>query len=459
MSNPVPVPLQFATKLASHKSGPLTAELAQNLYLEKAPDGSKFPFVLLGTPGTSLFATLNDGPVRGMAQMGNYLWVVSGDTLFRLSEDGTVLTIGTVGGSGHATLAHNGTTLWVGSTNGLYAADSSSIIQLDTFPVCGVTYQDGFLLVAQSQSQFWYTSTVDDGTSLNGAFTSADAFSDNLTGLVSFNRQVYACKEKSIEIYYNAGAADFPFSRTQVVERGVLSGASLAKAQTMLFFLGDDRKVYRMASYTPEIISDHVIAYLIDQQVSPQTASGFCYEQEGHLFYVLSFTTLTLVYDAATGLWHKRQSLNEDRWTREWHTRIEAWGKHFVGDCETGAVYEMDVDLYTDAGTGIQRRAISQPIWNNGRRVIVDELVLDIETGLAGATDTEPQIALDWTTDGGRTWSNEVRRGFGLEGEYDKQVRWFRCGGYRSRSFRITTTANVPTRIAGAYIRAEQLTV
>lgn len=62
------------------------------------------------------------------------------------------------------------------------------------------------------------------------------------------------------------------------------------------------------------------------------------------------------------------------------------------------------------------------------------------------------QVMLRMSNDGGKTWGNEQERTVGAIGEYQKRVRWNRCGQSRRRVFEVSVTDTIPWRILNAYL-------
>lgn len=458
MSSSRVIPIQFGTRLATHVSGPLTQELLENLYLELAPPGAKSKYILLGTPGLAPFCQPASGMVRGLEVMGPYVYAVIGQALYQVDEFGASVEMGTIDGSARVSMANNGTHLWIASETKTYWANiDDGVNEHSGFMFHSVFYQDGYLIgVAHDQS--WWLSGLDDATTIDGLdFTTADAKPGLNVGGLSSNRLPLIFKTDSIEAYYNSGAAAFPFTRSQVIEKGCLSGRSIAQGDEYVFWLGNDLKVYAMRGYSYSEISDETAIRIIEAEASPETGYGFCYQQDGHTFYVLTFSGVTLVYDLKTQLWHKRRSADLGNWRVSSHVWVERWKKHIVGDYSTGDIYTLDMETYDDNGDTITRRAQGAPIWSNGQMFRVDEFDLDIESGvgLIVGQGSDPQVILDWSSTGGRTWSNELWRSFGQVGQYDLPVRWHRLGIHRQFTPRITITDPVPVRISGAYARIE----
>jgi hypothetical protein len=89
-------------------------------------------------------------------------------------------------------------------------------------------------------------------------------------------------------------------------------------------------------------------------------------------------------------------------------------------------------------------------------RVTVDALVADFETGVgnAVAAGDDPQVMLQVSRDGGRTWGAEMQLPLGKIGEYEKRVEQRRLGTARDFVFKLRITDPVKRVLAGLGIRA-----
>ena len=86
------------------------------------------------------------------------------------------------------------------------------------------------------------------------------------------------------------------------------------------------------------------------------------------------------------------------------------------------------------------------------------DLQLDIEAGVgldAGVTPgATPQLMLQWSDDGGHTWSHEHWVVAGPIGEYRYRALWRRLGRSRDRVYRIRQTDPVKTAWIDGVIHA-----
>lgn len=142
-------------------------------------------------------------------------------------------------------------------------------------------------------------------------------------------------------------------------------------------------------------------------------------------------------------------------------------GDHRKGRYATGALYFYDQSNYTEAGIPITRTRVTPHISNSLKRIKYVSLQIDYQSGTTTYDPGNPNIlatpnpkveslvGLQYSDDGGKTWSNQRFVSLGFQGEYKKRVIFYRLGMSRNRVFRITDTNNCYTNISGAEITLE----
>jgi len=310
-----------------------------------------------------------------------------------------------------------------------------------------------------------------------------------------------------VEVWYDAGLADFPLSRIQGAfnEVGCVAPYSVAKLDNTLFWLGTDARgqgiVYRANGYQAVRVSTHAIEYAIAQYGNISDALAYTYQQEGHAFYVLNFPSAnaTWVYDVSTQAWHERAGFVDGQFTRHRsNCQCNFGGTIIVGDYENGNIYAFDLDVYADNSQPQKwlRSWRALPTGKNDlKRTAHHSLQLDAESGVGlpgidpldffGSLLTEdgnflitedgvyievttptvqganPQVMLRWSDDGGHTWSNEHWASMGATGEYGRRIFWRRLGmtmKLRDRVYEISGTDPVKIAIMGAELIASGTT-
>jgi hypothetical protein len=452
--------------LAQHSyedaSKPLSAQECINLYYRPAPPETKSQGALYGTPGLKLFADIGSGRIWGMHEMGGLLYVVAGDNVYTVNSSGGANDLGTVGTvSDVVIMDDNGTHVIITlEEGGGWLADASSLTQITDvdFPsVSSVTVLDTYAIYTKLNTTNYILSALNDATAYDAAdISSAEESPDLLVRAFANHGELWLFGERTTEVHINTGTGDFPFVPQQnaAMQRGCAAKRSVAGEDNTLFWLGDDRIVYRADGYTPKGISTRAIETAIQGYTTVSDAESFIYTQNGHKFYVLTFPTelVTWVFDIYAEKWHQRQSFEEGRWRATGHTFI--YSKNLVGDFETGKIYELDLDTYTDNGTLIQRVNVLPVVFDNDKRIIFSNLKVDFDSGVGLNTGqgSDPQCMMSYSDDGGMTFGNEHWRTIGAIGVYKARSVWRRLGISRQRVFKLVVTDPVRVVITAAYI-------
>jgi hypothetical protein len=320
-----------------------------------------------------------------------------------------------------------------------------------------VEFVDNYLLFREPDSGRFFGAGVGSATDFDAlSFATAEANPDNLNGMKADHRQVILTGRKSVEIYENTGIAGFPFERAinGYVEQGCLNGKTLQKIDNTVFWLADDYTVRRLDGITPVRVSTHGIEQAIfDTTVS--TASAFTYAQDGHLFYVLSFTEGTFIYDATTGEWHERQSYGTNSWKIRHHA--QAFGLELVGDAYSNKIGYISPTTYDEFGEIQRMEWTYQPVYASGRRAFHDRLEIVLETGVGLTTGqgSDPQVMLDYSDDGGLTWVSLPNRSLGPVGKYETRVTWHNLGSSRQRVYRAAVSDPVKITVTDSLLEVK----
>ena len=480
----------------------LDAQRAINLYPETALQTSESQIALIGTPGLSApLVTLANSPVRALWAGNGRLFAVGGNHFYEISPNtGAVLTdygamAGDAGGISDlrapCQVVANGTQLLVMNSvsQQIYNANSVGPAMNSVFNGVALEYLDGFYVaiatgasLAGSNPNQINTSALGDGTSWPGlAVALRTGSADLTTQLAVVNEQLWIFGQKRIEVWYNAGTSPFPFARIQgaTIDQGLLAPFSVVKLDNTLFWLGSDDRgvavVYRANGFQPERVSNHAIEQLI--QYSGAIGAGinaFGYQEDGHTFYVLNLAGANsghgaaVVYDLTTKMWHERYFYNVGTLEvpraycfASVNSTAGAGGGtptalNFVGDRNTGAIYQMGLQYTNDNTTAIQRIRTAPHLSDKRRWVKYRSLEIVADIGTAAMT-------LSYSNDGGKTYGTLARsdattagmnnQGTGSNLPTAKRYRWWQLGRSLQRSFKVTILdANNPIRLIEATV-------
>lgn len=455
--------LPIATKSAPSRSRALSAERVVNMVAEMQPEGAKSPVALFSSPGLTSFASVGTGPIRGMHVMDGTLYVVSGSGVYRVLANGAASLIGSLAStSGTVYMVNNGTQILLVDNPTGYVLTSTTLTAIsDTdFPGAATcAYLDGYGIFNDPDTgRFYITGLLDFSTIDALDFATAESSPDDILRVFVDQSYLWLFGSETTEVWANTGAADFPFQRQPgtVLDRGTAAAGSVSKLDRSVWWLGDDRIIYRSNGFSPLRVSTHAIEQAIAGYATVSDAEAFSYTLDGHAYYVLSFPTeaATWVYDASTERWHERDSRASSISLGRWRAQnyVTAYGKHLVGDYTAGTVWEMSTSVYAEGSESLVKLIQFPPLYAEGKRAFMSSLEVDMEVGvgLTSGQGSDPQIMLQWSDDGGNTWSNEHFRDIGAIGEYRTRVTWERLGSFRQRTIRLSVSDPVRCVIYGA---------
>ena len=432
---------------------------------------------LIGTPGLTLLQTIGSGPIRGVwYTTTGVLYVVSGNTLYSVTSAWVATSIGTLlTFSGQVGMADNGFYLVVvDGVNGYYVdftipGTLTQITDLNWLGSNVVAYMDGYFIFCAPKSAEFYLSDLNAVTFNAPANTAKNGFPDNISAIVSNNRNLWLFGEVTTEVWFDSGDNLNPFQYISgsMLSYGCAATYSPAVLFNTVFWLGQDTSgsgmVFMANGYSPKRISTHAVELAFQSYSTISDAIGFTYQENGHQFYILTFPTAnaTWGFDCETQMWHERAYLNQGQLQRH---RANCYtyafnSVHLVGDYANGNIYQMSSSVYSDNGAAILRQRVTPHMSKDMVRIFHSSLQLDLETavGLDGIQQgTNPQAMLDWSNDGGHTWSNQMWSTMCKIGNTTDRVIWRRLGHSRNRVYRVSISDPVKVVMIGAEIEVEQ---
>jgi hypothetical protein len=459
--------IPFATQDYVSQSLPVSSQQMENCYAEKEPQDAKSPVAIFQAPGITSFATLGSGPIRAIQVMGGVPYVLSGGTLYSVSSSGVgTVQGGQISGSGFVPSSNNGTqVMFVNGVHGYVWAQNTGF-QTVTDPnfhaANSITFFDNVFVLNNISNNQWYISNSLDGTTYNGlAFAAAEVSPGFVLGIVNQQENLLLFCTNHTETWYDAGTPIFPFQRIDgaTVERGCAAGLTAIKEDNSVFFLGDDLVFYRLDNFIPRRVSTHAQEDSWRSYSVVSDAYAFSFTYEGHKFVVLTFPSAnaTWIFDISTNLWHVRKSRDQfgNSYGR-WRVSCVAncYNKILVGDAYSGQVGFLDKTVFTEYGNTMVSKMVAPSINQDRKRVYHSNFELDMETGVGNTVDpgSNPQVMLDWSDDGGRTYVNpQTWRTLGKIGAYKTRVRWPGIlGTSRDRRYRVQISDPVPRIVIAA---------
>jgi hypothetical protein len=447
-----------------------------NLYMERNPQDSPFPFTHYPMPGLRLLATAPQAVCRGAYKASNGdLFMVYGSGVYYVSPSYVFTSIATVNqATTPVSMKDNGTTMLIvdGSSRGtavtLATHAAATITQESFYGGDAIAEVDGYFILNRPGTNQWYISAPFDTTFDALDFAAKTGYSDTLVTVIATRREIYLMGEQTVEVWFNEGNTDFTFGRMPgvFIEHGCLAKYSVATMDGSIFWLSRDQiggfMVMRTQQYMGIRVSTHAIEQEIAKYSTVTDAVGYCMQLNGHNMYVLKFPTAnkTWVYDMSTDQWNEWLSVIDNNGTLAEHRGYgyAFWnGLSIIGDSNNSNLYALDLDTYTENGTEIIRLRSFPHIVHDSNRVMYRELVVDMESGngddAALVDGLEPQVSLRWSDTRGASWGNPVVASLGATGEYLTNIQYQRLGVARDRVFEVSWSFPLKTALNGAYIQ------
>lgn len=427
----------------------------------KKTDGGKYPFTLIGTPGTPFFLELPTYPVLQQFKSKGRSFAVTPTKLYEVFTDGTYAELGTVDLQGiRVNMESNGLQLvMVDGIKGFYYDFAGMTITEFSgggwYPAATVSYLDGYFIFDRVDTGQFFISDLNSITLDPLNIATAEGQPDNLVACVVDHREAFMFGTDTIEFWYNSGDPDFPLERNQgaFVEKGCAARYTIAKQNNTIYFVGSDRRVYRMDGYWPVPISNkQVEATLNDVDLSD--AFAYAYEEEGQLYYILTIpkSNVTWSYDTDLNQWSIRQSFQFGRHVGNCVSEFE--GLTLIGDFQNGRIYDFSNKYYQDDQDPIVREFILPTVFSGRSFFDINSLELDMSSGIGTniGQGKNPTALLSYSKDAGKTWSEWKEASIGMQGQYLTRVKWNRFGTGRSFDFKVRISDPIPIDIGGAWI-------
>jgi len=454
--------IRFGTGAYQSRSKPISSQQMVNCYLEVAPPGSKSPVAVIPSYGIGDWCTVGTDTTvgtRGGIVVNGVPYVVVGRNLARISAGKTATILGSIPTTDLVSMAGDGTNIAVASNGALYLYNGSTVSPISDpdFPGASwVGFLDGYFPVIEPNSgRFWINETPYVPTNWNALdFVTAEGAPDDLLWGVISQRELYAFGRETTEVFYNSGDADSPLRRTDsgFIELGLMSAGAAAKTDSGIYLLANDGIAYRLSGYEPGRVSSHAMEKAIEDYAD-KSCRVFPFTEGGHKMVAFRFATATWVIDLSTQLPHERRSTGYSRWRPQ--LALNAFNRTLVGDAESNRIGVLDAESFEEWGEPLRSSCAAPSIAEENRYLFHSSLELQFEQGVGTLETPNPQVMLDWSDDGGRTWSSEHWRSLGAMGAFKSRAVWRRLGRSRDRVYRFAITDKVRRNLVQAIWEGE----
>lgn len=448
------------------KDWALDCQRTVNLYPQVVESGNA-PQVaaLLCTPGlVKRFEFKN--VIRGLFALTDFMLVVAGNALFKVDKNERIKEIGEISGDDLVSFADNSLHIMIVSDNAYrFDIKKESLAKLEITNESGflgagdVTFLDSrFVWSIPNSGRMQWSNLLETKTDAL-SYATAEAKSDNVVRTIANNGQLWLIGERTTEIWNSTGSNDLPFQRMSgaYIPTGCAAKDSVCQFGGALIWLTQTEhgqsQIVMTEGYQVKRISNHAIEADISNYDSVDDAYSFSYQQDGHAFFVITFPSVkkTWCYDASTQMWHERAWYNPSTFMNEHHranTHCFFNSEHLVGDRENGLIYRLCPDCRDDNKQMILRERTTPVINPHLQKLIFDELEIKMQVGQMD--NTKPLVMLDWSDDGGKTWSRVYQQNLGGIGKFSSRVSFRRLGQSLNRVFRLKMSDAANLVILGA---------
>lgn len=447
------IELPFTNGFYKSRSRPQSSQVCVNWQ----PADSESPTLsnsnLFATPGLYEAVGDLDGIGRGSHSFNGVLYVVYGETLYKITRtdgpDGTDeysrSSIAFIPGTGQVRMAStaNQLVIVVPDVAAIFY-DGTTIDDLHLkanfmSPVRDVIQINSYFLFCQSGTNWIFHSALNDGDTYSALDRWQVTQINETMGLIDYRGQAYVMGEHVTVPFAGRSSLQFAF---QVIPNGIIDcGLAGVHAKTLFrgsyIFLGGgvnaEQQVWLMSGSSPVPISSEPLDYIVQNQHPDIVRSSLMmrHSQDGAELLCFRIGDYCFVYDLVAGRWHERrsripygQSYIDAPWRVNSITQI--YNKVFVTDSAEGVLGIIDDQTTTEYGINIFRRIVTQPFTSLGLRQRAWSLEAYFDVGY----EEGDNLQLRYSDDGGFTWSDWVSRSLGAIGQYGRRVVFDRLGSF-----------------------------
>jgi len=408
----------------------------------------------------------------GFGVTGLYSWAAQdqliatiGEKVFRITEDGTATDI-----TGTGTPQLNGKMTWAdfGTDDLLFAANGGQIIQIPNSgttqfiadvdaptTVSHVAVLNRKLLAKNGNDGRFDWSNADAPTTWSGSFATAEGAEDGLKGLYVADERIWLPGNRTTERWRDTGASDinnaFVAESQQYIQRGVASTYAPAYCLNTWYWLDEFGNIVRLLGNTPEVLPRQnpqgLTSFL--QTFDFSDGVGHFLPIDGRYYYIVNFEKAkkSIYYDIQLDRWGELSYWNSltaenNLFKGSVFAFFPEWNAVFMGDRQTGKIYKMSANLFTDDGAlkrVVYRSAYmdrGSEDWKQSHR-ITGRMKRKNVTSDPGNLE----LMVRYRDDGEVQWHEQTIDMFDVNG-YD--IRWEvrQLGQYYARQYEFVVTAD-----------------
>lgn len=439
----IPFPVSTAPGAKSQESGGRII----NGYVEELGDQAPSKAVVRRMPGLLNWGTSANAGFRGAFINNGVLYVAkSGKLESYTSAGGAANFVGNLIGTKRGFFAANNNATpdkcFVDPDTNVYTFTPSTTTSGWPDPNLpapnSVDMLDGYLVFTIADGRFFATGL--NSTSVNAlSFGRAQAKPGGLTRVVNWGGRILVLGPIDTEVWTDQALVPFPFARSQVIPRGIAGPHCIAGHENGFsrgpIWVGEDNTVVALNGYTPQKISPPDLDSLIEAVSDKTTLEATAFMSHGHAFWQLSCPAWTWILDISTSQWFNSDSYLVTRSRRS--GAISAFNLWLTGDTQTGNIQRITETASDELGSPLRLRIESGPVQDFPSGAVIGRADFYFATGVGIATgldpqQTDPDVEISWSDDGGVTWSNPLLRKLGRQSTPTQLISLVSCTGRSS---------------------------
>lgn len=432
-----------------------------NGYAIKAEQGARGPLVWKRSAG--LRETVSDitghSHCRGLIEVSGTLLTVLTDRVYSVTESSEVFTstnLGALSGSDNVTIARNNAAtpnivancdaglfnLFVGGPPTSFAdGDMPSLTS-----ICGV---NGYLIGTTGAGFLWSTG-LNAVTVASNANEQVQVCPHGLLRGIFYRDEFFAWGPDGAAVYEDAALSPFPLSYKKIfIPVGLIGTHAITGFENggpgVLVWVAPDYTVRQLNGYKADIISNESVSSAIKAASDRSLIEACVYTDSKNAFAVFtSPDEWSWEVNLSTGAWSEKESYGRSDWRGR--KSVFAFDRWMIGDDLTGKLAAIDNTYkkeYSDALIWMLRSG-PNPQYNTRDGLEFD---LTAALGLASGADpieTNPVAMIRYSVDGGYTFSNELTRALGAQGQGDRRVIINRLGMLKAKGLVVELSISDP---------------
>jgi hypothetical protein len=441
-----------------------------NTYAVKTEQGAPTPIKWVRSPGArELIEVTTYTGFRGFIEINaTVILAALEDRVVSITKSGALYSqadLGALSDAGLVTIAKNAAAtpdIVAVTENGAFnlftGSAPTNFADADLPQPNSVSYVKGYLTFSIADGRIFCTDL--NAVTVNSlSFTTAPG---PLLRGVGYRDQFFAFGADFCQVYADRGLSPFPLELQTTIPIGLagthaVAGWELGFTGTLAWVAQDDR-CYKLNGLSPEAFSTEDVSRDIGATPDKSVLEASVYMSNGNAFWALTRPGFwTWEYNLTTQAWNERKSYGLNCWRIS--RTVKAFSAWLAGDRASGSLFEISATTYREGADPLVFEVTSGAVAAFPNRMSVPRLDLNMTAAVGSAAgsdpiETDPQVEIKWSRDGGYSYGTPVWRAIGQEGDGKRTINVNRLGicGPKGYRFNYRVSDPVPVTLMGSAI-------